>query len=310
MNMEMEQLVGLLRAYEGWKRDEQGCVGDVRYSNGAFHFRRKPIDVTSTAARQLCQLAGVPTVFFNKKLTERERSSIFNRLMRESANEERLYRFHGDCLYGVVSPKYKKLDNVVLVDVIAAAEETGLDLRPIRYNLHPDHSIVSLVPVGNTNSELVPVIEFTNSENGLGSLQVWSGIYRWICSNGMVFTLEGREESKWLHIGGADFKIPALERVLSSSVVNITHLDRSRSFYLSASQKMYIAADMWECLGRQAAEKVIEIAQKEYKSGRTLFDVLNAITRTAQFFTGATRFEMERYAAEFLMRANDELVAA
>ena len=230
MNTEMIKLVNQIQAYDAAKRDVTAEASAVEYGNGGFRFDDKPMRVTHTALRQLCALAGIPPDFFSERMTPAERSALFNRLILETGNTERLFRFHGnDLLYGVVSPRYKKLDNVILLDVLQSAQDSGLGLRPVRADLHPDHTKVRLVPDIPRVGELAPMIEFTNSENGLGSLQVFAGVYRWVCTNGLMVPVSDITRARWMHLGNRDIQLPDLYTVLNRSLEFIEKMDRART---------------------------------------------------------------------------------
>jgi hypothetical protein len=300
MNAEMIKLVDHILKYDAAKRDITAEAAVVEYGNGGFRFDDKPIRVTHTALRQLCALAGIPPDFFAERMTPAERSVIFNRLIMQVGETDRLFRFHNDLLYGVVSPRYKKLDNVLLIDILQSAEDSGLGLRPVRADLHPDHSKVRLVPDIPRVGELAPMIEFTNSENGLGSLQVYAGVYRWFCTNGLMVPVSDITRARWMHLGNRDIQLPDLYTVLNRSLEFIEKMDRARTQYLSATRKERLLTRISRDLGQKAAERVVRTANREYNSGRTRFDLVNAVTRAAQGFPREQQSTIERYASTLL----------
>ncbi len=296
----MEGLIQQLKANDAAKHDEHATTGDIIYGNGSFYFRNKPVRVTGTAIKQLCVQCGIPTDFWRERLTPVERAIIFNRLSREQGETERLYRFHDNTLYGVVSPRYKKLDNIMLLDILQSAQDSGIGLMPVNYTLSFDLTKVKLVPTSAQVGELAPMIEFTNSENGQGSLQVHAGVYRWICSNGMMVPVGDIMRSRWMHLGNNEIQLPDLNTVLNRSHEYLERMDRARSRYLTAGDKAEIITGVASAMGHTAADRVVRSANREYHGGRTLFDAVNSITRAAQAFQPQKQSDMERYASTLL----------
>ena len=300
MNTEMIKLVNQIQKYDAAKRDVAAEAAVVEYGNGQFRFDDEPIRVTRTALRQLCGLAGIPADFFTEKMTPAERSVIFNRLIAQVGETDRLFRFSNDLMYGVVSPRYKKLDNIMLLEILQSAEDSGLGLRPVRADLHPDHSKIRLVPNVPRVGELAPMIEFINSENGLGSLQVFAGVYRWVCTNGLMVPVCDITRSGWLHLGNRDIDLPDLHVVLNRSIQFIGKMDRARTQYLPLSARERLLTRISGALGQKAADRIVRTANREYHCGRTRFDLVNAVTRAAQGFPREQQTHIERYASSLL----------
>lgn len=218
----------------------------------------------------------------------------------EIGDTEKMFRFAGNTLYGVVSPKYKKLDNIRLLEIIESAQDAGIGLKPVNYNFNPDHSRVTLVPMDIEVGELAPTVNFSNSENGMGSLSIWAGTYRWICTNGMMVSVGDVTRSRWMHKGINDIELPDLGVVLNRSREYVERLNESRNEYLPISRRAEVVVDIAKSLGRKVAEKVVAVANTEYHGGRTKFDAVNAITRAAQFFQPGEQTVIEQYAGQLL----------
>lgn len=296
----MTRLIEQLKTNDAAKHDEFGTTGDVVYGNGTFYFRNKPVRVTGTAVKQLCVQLGIPTDFWRERLTPVERAIVFNRINREHGETERMFRFANNVLYGVVSPRYKKLDNIMLLDILESAQDSGIGLMPVKHTLSFDHSKIKLVPTTARVGELAPMIEFTNSENGNGSMQLFAGVFRWVCSNGMMVTAGDTIKSRWMHLGSNDIRLPDIGVVLNRSHEYLERMDRARSRYLSSADKSRIIRDVASAQGHTAADRVVRAANREYHGGRTMFDAVNAITRAAQSFPPQKETDMERYASTLL----------
>jgi hypothetical protein len=301
MNEGIKKLIEDLESYDAAKRDELACADDLIHYNGGFYFKGQPIDVTEAALRQLCSFSGIPADFFRDSLTASEQAILFNRLYHENnASAARLYRLSNDTLYGVVSHRYHKIDNAAFIPVLKKIDNFDLDLKPVKLILNPDHTKIRLVPTDYADGEMAPMIEFTNSENGLGSMKVWAGVYRQVCTNGLMVEIKNLGRSRWSHIGSAGIDMPDLHSVMNVSLDYLKRLDSARTVYLNSDAKEYYIMHIAEELGHDAADKVVEAAQNEYHNGRTLFDLVNSITRAAQSFNSRRQTEIENCAARLL----------
>ncbi len=297
----MNRFIQHLTAYDARKRDEVAPACVISYNYGRFSYKGKPVRVTETALRQLCNGCGIPTDFWSNRLNVMERTPIFNRLVQDQGNVERLFRFHGDDeLYGVLSPRYRRLDNILALEIMQAADDAGIGLKPVKYRLDPDHTKIRLVPVGSRVGELVPMIEVINSENGQSSLQLYAGVHKWSCENGLMIPVSDITRSRWFHIGNSDIALPDVGIVLNRSEQYVDMLNDARSRYLNPEDKERILMDIAGALGHTVAERVVDAANREYHGGRTMFDVVNATTRAAQSFRPEQQSAVERYAGHLL----------
>jgi len=300
VHVKTANLIEKLKAYDARKRDVLARSGEVVYTNSQFRFRGQPIRATGTAVKQLCLQCGIPVDFWRDKLTSAERALVFNRINRERGDTERLFRFSRDTLYGVVSPKYKKLDNIMLAEIVQSAQDSGIGLMPVKSRLNFDHTKIKLVPTSARVGELAKMVEFTNSENGQGSMQIHAGVYRWICENGLMVPVGDVIRSRWLHLGVNDIKLPDIGVVLNHSEEFLGRMERARTRYLNPGDKSEIITGVAGALGHTAANRVVEVANRDYNSGRSLFDVVNAVTHAAQSFPPQKQTDMERYASTLL----------
>lgn len=303
MSDKMKNLVKRIRYYDSQKVDKVQAAGALRIVEGQHMFGDEAIQITPTAQRQLLSLAKIPTDFFLNKLAPEEQESVFNRLFHnELQSREFMFRFSADTLYGIVSPRYAKLDNILIVDLLRAAMKSGLKLSPVESELNPDHTRIRLTMRNGalTLGELVPQLTITNSEVGLGSLQVFSGVYRVQCSNGLMIPLGQETRSRWIH-SGLDPKIDLdMQHVLALSNEYVHRLEAAQSIYLSAEDKTVLLLRIFGALGQKAALKVCEVANARYEGAPTLFHAINAVTEAAQSFPASERTQIETYASTLL----------
>ncbi|HOC92052.1 MAG TPA: DUF932 domain-containing protein [bacterium] len=305
MHNTLEKLVEELRFYDARKKDVSAISNAIMFERGEFIFKGRQISVADTALRQLLGYCGIPPKFFKETLSDSEKTLLFNRLYRKKdGNAMRMYRFDCDELYGVVSDRYRKIDNIELIPVLEGMAGKGIAMEAVNITLNPDHTKIRLVPLDYYHGETAPMIEFTNSENGLGSMKVWAGVYRAVCSNGLMVEIESHTRTKWRHLCNTIFDLPDFNAVLSVSIDYMKRLDNSKVVYLGAKDKEKHLRSVFSEFGKDAADKVVEVARSEYRNGETLHDVVNSITRAAQHYQSRQRTEMERFATTILDSRN------
>ncbi len=300
----MTHTIGQLRASiltaHNAKTDEVRTAASIVYGPEGFVFDGYPIAATETATRQLLARVGIPYDFFTTRMNTHERIAVFNRLNTETGNARRMLRFSGDTLYGVVSERYKVIDNIEILDVIESAQDSGFGLKPVKWTLDHDHTRVVLVPDGANVGELTPSVTITNSETGLGCLSMWAGVYRWVCTNGLMVPIGDITKNRWMHMGSSDVVLPDM-----GLVFNRSHEFTDRLYYAKAEPLDDTARDRIFTLvegrfGKKTAGKVQEVAAAEYSGAPTMFHAVNAITRTAQSYAPVRQSEIELFASSLL----------
>lgn len=301
MSDSISNLVRRIRNYNAKKADEVLPASAIQFDGETFMLNDKPIMVTATALRQLCWFAKIPADFFITRLDEAEQVPIFNRLYLGMKDTEVMFRLSGNTLYGIVTPSYRPLDNILIIDLIKEIAATGVNLQAVSSVLDPDFTKIRLIKKNGQPGELMPMLEFTNSENGLSSLRVWAGVFRLACSNGMLVPVHD-VRCRWMHFGSQKIKMPEVAGLINTSLNYTRLLDSSRSIYLSASGKALLLESMAQHLPMNVTESLVEMINREYDGGRTMFDVINAITQTAQSFSPLKQTEIEEYAGTILAR--------
>ena len=298
----MSKLIKRIRNYTYKKEDLVEPASAIQHTGESLVLNGEPIRATHTAVRHLCIHAKIPADFFMNRLLPEEQIPIFNRMF-SALDTEFMFRLSNKTLYGVVSPKYSIMDNIVLVDILKAADEMGLGLKPVKSVLNPDHTKIRLIYEHARVGELVPMLELTNSENGMGSLVLWAGIYRYVCSNGLLIPVT-TTQSRWIHYGADTIDIPDFHAVLDESVRYVHMLDQARTDYLSAEGKMSLIQDVSSKFSGRVADAVTSAANHEYHGAPTRFHFVNAVTKAAQTFEPAQQTCMESYAHTLLLKAS------
>lgn len=143
------------------------------------------------------------------------------------------------------------------------------------------------------------MIEFTNSENGLGSLRLWCGTYRVECGNGLI-SMVSESRSRWIHAGNGNVKLPNLNKVLLKSIEITELLKASVSIPVSTERKIQLLWHIKRDLGLDVADRFVKAANEKYRGGGSMFGVVNALTDAAKQFTPLQQTRIEEYAGSML----------
>lgn len=203
------------------KWDETRSLNDLSMSGGSLVIsprdaERPPLRVNQWATSQLCQQLGIPTSYFRRCPSELQDVQVNHWLKetraREAVDDRRrsngpthwLIRGKGDLVRGILSERYSRLDNVDLIPVLEpylfdgyviesfSVTEVSFHLRLIR----PDSK--RLIRVGD---EAMAGLHISNSEVGLRALTVDSVVYRLVCTNGLILTVNGKSHLHQRHVG-------------------------------------------------------------------------------------------------------------
>lgn len=299
----ISRLIKRLREYDAKKTDLILPAESIHYAEDGFNLNGANITVTQTATQQLLSIGRIPASFFLEKLTLVEQRAVFNRIFDAMKDREFMFRLHSQQLYGIVSPSYKKMDNVFAIELIRAATSSGMKLQAVKPVINPDFMRISLVLAQATVNELAPSITITNSEVGLASLNIWAGVYRWACSNGLLIPVSDITRGRWVHLGTGNVgsNLPDFSAVMAKAFEYTALFERTRRYYLSASEKADILVALAKTLGQQTSEAIVAEANEHYNGGRTMFDTINSISAAAQSFSPARQAQVEQYAASLLV---------
>lgn len=299
MSDSIQNLVKRIRNYNAKKVDELLPASAIQFDGETFTLNNEPIKVTDTARRQLLWYAKIPAEFFLNKLDTGEQASVFNRLFSSMNDTQVMFRLSSNYLYGIVSPQYRPLDNILIVDLIREVISSGEKLVAVSSVIDPDFTIIRVIKEDVEVGGLTPMLQFTNSENGLSSLRVWAGVFRMSCSNGLLVGIND-VRCRWMHFGAKAVKLPDVAGLVNTSINYTRLLDASRTIYLTASRKAVLLESISKSLTSAVAETVVETINKSGVGGRTLFDVVCGVTQAAQSYPPQQMTEIEKFAATLL----------
>ena len=250
------------------------------------------IEVLPSAQRLLANRLRIPHQYLVRCPQDLQEQNL-NYWLREERKTRGTFfaRFDGSKLRAVFTERYTAFDNK---DVLSRMVDYGFSRdTEVHYNL--DDSLMNLkIPEYHRmftfpgDDKLVPGISLANSEVGLMSFGMEAYFYRLLCSNGMITQTSVARRFKHisdkaiLHFGDL------LAQVSSESRHNQNRLQISTETLVHHPGETFDSFNRrFQITGKQA--EVVEMAW-ERERGNTMFHIINAYTRAAQF-TGLTAEE-------------------
>ena len=225
-----------------------------------------------------------------------------NYWMPKEKNEELFFRFDGSEVRAIFTSKYTPVDNFELMerlDAMGYEPETK-----VQCHLDPEFMALSILDEHKrfqVNGErMTPGISISNSEVGLASLSISAFVLRLVCTNGLV----SRKE------------ISASYRHVSTKILNefpevISKVSRElgiqrHQLMLSVDSKVDDQQSTFERFNKQFQLNQMEREAVEWawphEAGDTMFNVINAYTRAAQFegLPAESSYKLQRVGGDIL----------
>jgi hypothetical protein len=213
-------------------------------------------------------------------------------------------RQYNDHLRGVLTPRYSVCDAPQILNIM------GNTLDMSQYNIKGQYlteermhlRFASTEMLNIDGEDLFPAIFLDSSDVGRSNLIVTFGIYKLICTNGMVIVRSSGVLYKQKHIG-VDEK--EFEEAIAASLKEIPYLTENAEQWVKAAKEKTIDKKKMEAimknmhLNDKAQAEVIDLM--EYKYDKSEFGFINGVTEVAQQFTLEKRLEIERIAGGLLV---------
>jgi len=149
--------------------------------NNELH-RLKPVAQMGISAR-----LGIPFHYLRKCPPDIQRLNI-NYWLSQERNDELFFRFNGDDVRAIFTPRYIPTDNLEVLDKLKSLDYP-LDTK-VQSSIDDDFMMVN-IPDGRQSfmvngDKMTPGISISNSEVGLASLSIAAFVLRLVCTNGMI----------------------------------------------------------------------------------------------------------------------------
>ena len=268
------------------------------------------------ALGQLCTKVGVPTRYIDKCIDsgriDLAKDNINSWL--EDYNKDLFIREYNGTVRGVLSSKYSVCDSHEILKVL----EDAVDLS--KYKIKGSFLNEERLHLRLVSTEMLPIdgedlfagLFINSSDVGRSILTVQFGIYKQVCTNGLVIAKAGGTLFEQKHIGITaeefhDGLVKSLQNVDLLTDHAVEWVNRAKNRYNHWSVETEHPEDIEEFvayirqqtnLSDDSAHKVISLIQTKYEDTR--WGLINGITEVAQDFTLERRIELERIAGNML----------
>jgi len=264
--------------------------------------------LTPWAANQLCQRLGIPAAYFRKCppcLQDRQATHWLKEQSQDRSQtpETWLLRSKRDTLRGILSQRYARMDNALLLDALAPVldeqfQVSGFSLTDDSLHLRviSPHHARDIRP----NDRLLVGLHLANSEVGARAVTLDALVFRLVCSNGLVALQKGKSLLYRRHIGLSDpggFQQQlgqAISRALICGVGFLDQLSWTAKTYLPRMDETVAAlGEQWN-LSQSMQERITaNLLAEPAMDQELLWSLINAITLAAQSLPPDDRYDLE-----------------
>jgi hypothetical protein len=263
--------------------DKMIDVKDISFENlDRVRIGSEPHVLRPIAQRSISNRLGIPYQYLKKCPSELQARNL-NHWIEKEKNDELFFRWDGEDVRAIFTPKYKPTDNF---EVLERLDSLGYSPET-KVQCHLDDQFMSLsIPDGKKTFDvkgdrITPGISVSNSEVGLASLSISCFFLRIVCVNGMISKTE--IGASYRHVS---YKIlEEFPQVLEKVSMELG-AQRSK-FLLSTESKVddphatMLSFNRQFQMGKEEQEAVEWAWPQEM--GDTMFNIIQAYTRAAQY---------------------------
>lgn len=213
-------------------------------------------------------------------------------------------RNYTDRIRGVLSPRYSAFDTPEVLNMIS--DNININDYDIKGNfLNEERLHLRLTGKDTLNiagEDLFPGVFIDTSDVGRSTLVITFGIYKYVCTNGLVISRGSGVLYKQKHIG-IDTK--EFEYQIAASMDNIPMLISNAEEWVRKAKKESLDQEKMQAimksmhLNDKTMESVQSLMNERYDNSRWGF--INGLTEVAQKYTLDRRLEIEKYAGNLLV---------
>ena len=277
----------------------------------------KDFPISRYALGQLGSKIGVPTRYLEKCIEsgriDLAQDNVNSWL--EDFNKDLFIREYDGKVRGILSSKYSVCDSHEILEVVNDAVNLN------NYKVKGSYLNEERLHVRLIGKEMLPIdgedlfagLFIDSSDVGRSILTVKFGIYKQVCTNGLVIARAGGVLFEQKHIG---ISADEFHEGLVASLKNVDLLTENAVEWVNRAKSRY---NHWEStsehpediqefanyirqqtnLSDESANKVIDLMKNKYEDTR--WGLINGITEVAQDFTLERRLELERIAGNMLI---------
>ena len=217
-------------------------------------------------------------------------------------------RAYNDRARGILSSKYSVCDTPEILGVV----DDCVDLS--KYKVKGSYLSEERLHVRLISKDMLPIdgedlfagLFLDSSDVGRNILTVKFGIYKQVCTNGLVIARAGGTLFEQKHIGitaeefhnGLVKSLSNVDLLTEHAVEWVSEAKKKKAFSLEDTEEFINRIRQQTNLSEESANKVIELMKARYDMSR--WGLINGITEVAQDFTLERRLELERIAGNIL----------
>jgi hypothetical protein len=264
-------------------RDHLVPVKDISFDGfESMRIANEPHLMRPIAQQSIAYRLGIPIQYLRRCNPEVQAYNM-NHWIKEEKNEDLFFRFDGEEVRAIFTPKYKPLDNF---EVLERLDSLGYPPEtPVQCHLDSEFMSLSILDKKQTFSlngdKITPGVSVSNSEVGLACLSIAAFLLRLICTNGLVAKTEVKAAYKHLSLKALAEFPQVLEKV------SLELGKKMDQFRISLQTKVDNPLATIETFNRefQINKKDQEAVEWGWskEGGDTMFNIVNSYTRAAQF---------------------------
>lgn len=283
--------------------DKNVTVADVSFDNleTVKIGQTQTLHLREIAQRSISYRLGIPYQYLKKCPPEIQAMNM-NYWIEHEKNDQLFFRYDGDEVRAIFTPKYKPVDCFEIIHQLDALGY-GPDTR-VQCKLDHEFMLLSIMD-GNkafdiNGDKFKPGVSISNSEVGLASLGIAAFVLRLICSNGLIRKTEIGASYRHVSHKILDEFPQVLENVSYE-------LGKQKSqFLLSMESPVDDPVKTIESFNRQFQLREPERKATEwalpYETGDTMYHIVNTYTRASQFrgLSAENSYQLQRVGGNLL----------
>jgi hypothetical protein len=258
-------------------------VGDISFDSLESVRITNEVHIMRPIAQQSIAYRLAIPIQYLRRCPSEVQSYNMNHWIKEEKNEKLFFRFDADQVRAIFTPRYQPIDNF---EVLERLDSLGYPPEtPVQCHLDYEFMSLSILDKKQTFSlngdKITPGVSVSNSEVGLACLSIAAFFLRLICTNGLVSKTEVKASYK--HVSLKIFK--EFPKVLENVALELAK--KKDQFRISVQSKVDNPLATIESFNRQfqidkKGKEAVEWAWQR-EAGDTMFNIVNAYTRAAQF---------------------------
>jgi len=269
----------------------------------------EPYRLTPLAQTSMAYRLGVPVQYLRRCPPDVQAYNL-NHWITKEPHEELFFRFDGETVRAIFTPKYTPVDNF---EILERLDALGYHAdTPVQCHLDEEFMLLNLPDEKDAfvinGDKMTPGISISNSEVGLASLSISAFVLRLICTNGMVARTEVSASYRHVSRKILDEFPGVLASVVQQRGTEREQLKVSLQRPIGDIQATIEGMNRHFQLGKDEQEAITWAWPLE--QGESMFHLVNAYTRAAQKegLPTVSRYRLQTAAGQILEMVKDNRI--